>query len=233
MLKYIFSLLLFYCFSVVSYTPFAHAITNKHQALEKFAESFIKAQLLSTQNERVSIEVAKIDRRIAITQCEGNMSAELVGNKNLQRSATVRIRCDHANNWQLHVPVKIIRLVPVVISSRPLSKGSLLTKNNTKIEYMNRVLLRSGYISDLAFVNKARLKRQLSGEQMISTRDICLVCKGESVTITSSVGNLTVKTGGVALSNAILGEKINVRNSKSKRIVSGIVQAAGIIQINY
>ncbi|QUM77606.1 flagellar basal body P-ring formation protein FlgA [Moritella sp. 24] len=233
MLKYILSFSLFYCLSLLSYLPLALAATDKHQAIEEFAESFIKAQLLSSQNERVSIEVTKIDRRIAVTQCEGNMSAELVGNKSLQRAATVRIRCSNAKNWQLHVPVKIIRLVPVVVSSRPLSKGSLLTKNNTKIEYMNRVFLRSGYISDLSFVNKARLKRQLSNEQMISTRDICLVCKSESVTITSSVGNLTVKTDGVALANGILGDKINVRNRKSNRIVSGTVQAAGVIQINY
>jgi len=217
----------------VGYLPLASATTDQHQAIEEFAESFIKAQLPNSRNERVSIEVTKIDRRITVTQCEGNMSAELVGNKRLQRSATVRIRCDSADNWQLYVPIKIIRLVPVVVSNRPLSKGSLLTKNNTKIEYMNSALLRSGYISDLAFVNRARLKRQLSAEQMISTRDICLVCKGESVTITSSVGNLTVKTDGVALANGILDEKIKVRNSKSKRTVSGIVQAAGTIQINY
>lgn len=233
MLNYILSLLLFYCFSVVSYTAPAYATTDRHQVLEKFAESFIKAQLINTDNERISIEVTKIDRRIAVTQCEGNISAALVGNKSLQRSATVRIRCDNAENWQFHIPVKIIRLVPVVVSTRPLSKGSLLTKNNTKIIYMNRVLLRSGYISDLTFVNRARLKRQLSREQMISTRDICLVCKGENVTITSSVGNLTVKTDGMALSNGVLGEKINVRNSKSTRVVSGIIQAAGVIQINY
>ncbi|SGY92244.1 Flagella basal body P ring formation protein FlgA [Moritella viscosa] len=233
MLKYIFSSLFFYCFSLVSYLPLANATTDQYQVIEEFAESFIKAQLPSSQNERVSIEVTKIDRRIAVTQCEGNISAALVGNKSLQRSATVKISCDSTDNWQLYVPLKIIRLVPVVISNRPLSKGSLLAKNNTKIEYMNRVLLRSGYISDLAFVNRARLKRPLSAEQIISTRDICLVCKGESVTITSSVGNLTVKTDGVALANGILDEKIKVRNSKSKRTVSGIVQAAGTIQINY
>jgi flagella basal body P-ring formation protein FlgA len=233
MFKYFFSLLFLYSFSVLSHLPYAYAKTDNHQVFEEFAESFIKSQLFSHENERVSIEVTKIDRRITVSQCEGNMTAVLVGNKSLQRSATVRIRCDNTDNWQLHIPVKIIRLVPVVVSNRPLSKGSLLTKNNTKIEYMNRVLLRSGYISDLAFVNRARLKRQLSSEQMISTRDICLVCKGESVTITSSVGNLTVKTDGVALSNGVLGDKINVRNTKSKRIVSGIVQAAGIIQINY
>lgn len=226
-------MLFLYSFSVVSHLPYAYAKTDNHQVFEEFAESFIKSQLFSDENERVSIEVTKIDRRITVSQCEGNMTAVLVGNKSLQRSATVRIRCDNTDNWQIHIPVKIIRLVPVVVSNRPLSKGTLLTKNNTKIEYMNRVLLRSGYISDLAFVNRARLKRQLSSEQMISTRDICLVCKGESVTITSSVGNLTVKTDGVALSNGVLGDKINVRNKKSKRIVSGIVQAAGIIQINY
>ena len=129
--------------------------------------------------------------------------------------------------------MKIIRQVPVVVSNRALSKGSLLTINNTKIEYMNRVLLRSGYISDLTFITNARLKRQLANEQMISTRDICLVCKGENVTITSSVGNLTVKTDGVALANGILGEKIRARNSKSRRTISGIVKAAGVIQINY
>ncbi|MFT5879795.1 MAG: flagella basal body P-ring formation protein FlgA [Moritella sp.] len=233
MLKYIFLSMLFCCMSVLGYSPNTFAATDSHQAAEEFAESFIKEQLLISKNERVSIDVTNIDLRIVLSHCEGNMSATLVGNKSLQRAATVQISCRKPDAWQVYVQVKIIRLVPVVVSRRPLSKGSLLTENNTKIKYMNRALLRSGYISDLAFVAHARLKRQVANEQMISARHICLVCKGESVTITSSVGNLTVKTDGVALNNGILGEKINVRNRKSKRTVSGAVQASGVIQINY
>lgn len=232
MLKYIFSSLLF-CLGALGYCPNTSATTDSHQAVEEFAESFIKEQLLISKNERVSIDVTNIDRRIVLSDCEGNMSATLVGNKSLKRAATVQINCRQKDAWQVYVPVKIIRLVPVVVSSRPLSKGSQLSANNTRIKYMNRALLRSGYISDLAFVANARLKRQVANEQMILTRHICLVCKGENVTITSSVGNLTVKTDGVALGNGVLGEKINVRNSKSRRTVSGTVLAPGVIQINY
>ena len=231
MLNYI--LLLFIGTVSLLFVSSSAVAAQTHQTVEDFVQSFVKAQLLSADNEKISVEVAEIDHRIKIPQCQTPWSAVLVGNKSLQRAATVRVRCDGLDNWQLHLPVKIIRQVPVIVSSRPLAKGSVLNQSNTTISYIDRNLLRSGYIGQFANVENAKLKRQIAGTQMITNHDICLVCKGENVTITTTVGNLTVKTDGVALSNGILGDKIRVRNSKSQRTIAGLVEAAGLIVINY
>jgi len=232
MLKYIFSLQFIFFSIILSLSFSTQANFDLHQSIEDFAESFIKEQLILEKNELTTVNVANIDRRVNISACQNNMTATLVGNKNLLRSATVRIKCESATPWQIHVAVKITRQLPVIVSARPLSKGTQLTVNNTKIKYINKALLRSGSITDLTFVQKARLKRQISSGQMVLSRDICLVCKGETVTITSIIGSLTVKTGGVALSNGILNETVKVRNINSKRIVSGTVKSAGMIQIS-
>lgn len=231
MLKFIFSFIVSLLVSMVNFSIPAHATVDPYQSIENFAQSFIKEQLILEKNEKANIYVAKIDRRVKISTCENNMTAVLVGNKKLQRSATVRINCESAQPWRLHVVIKITRTVPVIVTSRPLSKGSQLSQSNTKIKYINKALLRSGTITDLQYIRNARLKRQLSNEQMVLSRDICLVCKGETVTIESSVGSLTVKTDGIALSNGVLNQNIRVENKKSKRIVSGIVKSAGLVSI--
>ncbi len=225
MLKYIFTLiLLIFCNNTL-------AAEDYHKVIADFAKSYAKEQLLTVKNEQMSINAATIDKRIKLTPCQGNLSAKFVGSQNHQRAATVLVTCEQASGWQLYVPLRIKRMVPVVISERPLSKGDILTDANTRIALRDSALLRAGYISDLAFVKGARLKRQLAADQLVLTRHICLVCKGENVTISSSVGNLTVKTDGVALGSGVLGKKINVRNSKSRRIVSGTVKAPGLIVI--
>lgn len=217
---------------VISLTLPAQANVDLHQSIEDFAESFIKEQLILDKNEIATINVADLDRRVSISACQNNMTATLVGTKNLLRSATVRVKCESTTPWQLHIAVKINRQLPVIVSARPLAKGSALNANNTKIKYINKALLRSGSITDLKFIRKARLKRQIASGQMVLARDICLVCKGETVTITSTIGSLTVKTGGIALSNGILNETVRARNTNSKRIVTGTVKSAGLIQVN-
>lgn len=225
MLKYIFTfILLIFCNNTL-------AAEDYHRVVADFAKSFAKEQLLTTKNEQVHINAATIDKRIKLAPCQDALSAKFVGSQNHQRAATVLVVCEQDPGWQLYVPLRIKRMVPVVITERPLSKGDLLTDANTRIAMRDGALLRSGYISDLAFVKGARLKRQLAMDQLVLTRHICLVCKGENVTISSSVGNLTVKTDGVALGGGVLGDKVNVRNSKSKRIVSGTVKAPGLVVI--
>ena len=45
--------------SMFGYIPAVSATTDKYQAIEEFAQSFVKAQLLTTKNERVRIEMTK------------------------------------------------------------------------------------------------------------------------------------------------------------------------------
>jgi flagella basal body P-ring formation protein FlgA len=67
---------------------------------------------------------------------------------------------------------------------------------------------------------------------MISPRNICLVCKGESVTIIAKSNDFMIKTIGKALSDGSKGEEVKVRNSKSGRIINARVESVNKVIIN-
>ena len=48
----------------------------------------------------------------------------------------------------------------------------------------------------------------------------------------AEVGKMEVKMNGMALSDASLGQRIRVKNSSSKRVVEGVVDAPGIVRVN-
>jgi flagellar basal body P-ring formation protein FlgA len=58
-----------------------------------------------------------------------------------------------------------------------------------------------------------------------------LVRRGETVTVVSRSGGIEVRAGGTALTDGARGERIRVRNDSSRRIVEGVVTAAGRIEV--
>jgi flagella basal body P-ring formation protein FlgA len=58
-----------------------------------------------------------------------------------------------------------------------------------------------------------------------------VVHRGEKVAIVAAIGTLKVKGKGEALRDAAQGELVSVRNSKSKRVIQGIVTSPGVVRV--
>jgi len=58
-----------------------------------------------------------------------------------------------------------------------------------------------------------------------------LVHRGEHIMLVALAGNMEVRMSGTALSDAVLGQRVRVKNISSKRVVEGIVEAAGIVKV--
>ena len=63
--------------------------------------------------------------------------------------------------------------------------------------------------------------------------DICLVCRNDSVLIRAGQSGLAIVTTGKALSDGAIGDEIRVQNSKSKRIIDGVITAVGEVSVKY
>lgn len=75
------------------------------------------------------------------------------------------------------------------------------------------------------------MKRSLSAGQAITQQDLCLVCKGDLVTIVSSHGTLEVQTRGIAQQDAILGQQVAVTNRQTQKTVFAEVVAVKKVAI--
>lgn len=59
-----------------------------------------------------------------------------------------------------------------------------------------------------------------------------IVHRGELITLVAMAGQMEVRMSGTALDDATLGERIKVKNTTSKRIVEGVVDAPGIVKVS-
>jgi flagella basal body P-ring formation protein FlgA len=58
-----------------------------------------------------------------------------------------------------------------------------------------------------------------------------IVQRGEQVILVAQAGSMEVRMNGMAMEDATLGDKIKVKNSSSNRVVEGVVQAPGVVQV--
>ena len=95
--------------------------------------------------------------------------------------------------------------------------------------------LRRGYLDRLDLAIGKQLRRPLSAGRPISPDQLSTaqaILKGDEVLIEALTGLLSVKSTGIALSNGGIGEQINVRNSRSDKIIRARVVGPGKVRVS-
>lgn len=123
-----------------------------------------------------------------------------------------------------------IVVVPVVI----LPSGSPLD-TNTLIEITKFSGVPPDYVSSIASLRYMELSKTVGVGEIIRTRHLRkarLMRRNESVTIYSISNNFSIETKAIALSDGYLGERIEVKNPESNKIITARVVGYGLLSLN-
>jgi flagellar basal body P-ring formation protein FlgA len=200
--------------------------------LTSAAEQWLQQQLPQTHVDTIKVDVSTLDSRIGDKNCDLPLVFSL-SQAITQRQNTVQIRCEAEQSWQLYVPVRIDEIVQAVILQQNIAAGSLITADMLTTDQRERRVLRGNLVSDVTTVIGARSKRSLSMGQILTLQDLCLVCKGDVVTISVSDNGLSVVASGVAQSDGSLGDTISVLNQQSRRAISAQVIAVNLVRVKF
>ena len=215
----------------VSVIQFAEAQTFDKEYIEQLATDFVKEHYTQTGEGQLTVSANKIDPRIIIKPCKQALIANIPENVS-GRNVNVKISCFDSTPWHLFIPVKVTQTVPVLVAARPISKGTKLNTSNVKIVQRDVYKLRRNSLDDVDLVIGARTKRSLAKDAPISMRSICMVCRGDKVTIVAQSNSFAIKTSGIALRDGSIGDQITVENERSGRKVVGQVEAINKVIIN-
>jgi len=211
-------------------TPcFAQKVT--HEYLENLAKDYVIKNIAQPEEGTLKVQVTPIDPRIKITTCNQPLKLNIPENHN-SRNINVKISCLGNTPWQIYIPTKITLTTAVVITKQYIAKGSQLTPENIEVVYKDVSKIRGEYYRKLNKVVGNKALKSLSKGRTISPNNICLVCKGESVTINASRLSFTIKTAGKALTHGTMGALIKVKNSRSGRIISARINGENQVEIN-
>jgi len=224
---------IFIHFSIITllYSSIGNATIYDHAFIENFAKTFVEKNIPVPVKGKMKVTPAKIDPRVNIRQCPVPLSANIPENYS-SRNVNIKIFCESSTPWHIFIPVKIQTTLPVVVAQNKISKGSILNKENLTIEWRDQYKLRGEVIDNLEPLIGAKSKRTLSKGAVISKKSICVVCKGDNVTILAKSNGFVIKTEGTALKNATLGEQVRVKNNRSGRTIVAQVKAINQVIIN-
>ena len=220
-----------FSFLLVLFTSISFATTWDSAYIELFAQKHLESTIPPPLGGKISFRVANLDPRIRITPCQAALKANIPENTE-RRNVNVKIYCDDAIPWHIYLPAKIERSYAVVVTTSTIEKGEILTPENIAISFIETNRIRGERITDINEVLGSKAEQRIGNDQTIAKKNICLVCKGDAITIMAKNKNFTIKTKGTALSSGNLHEQISVKNSRSGRIIKPTISAINQVTIN-
>ncbi len=208
----------------------AFASPNLHLMIEKMAEDEVAAQIQSPANGKVEILASPLDSRLRFSPCQQPLDASIVNNK-VGKTTVVKVSCSDESAWHTYVQVRVKITTPVVIASQLLAPGALLSEQNIAIDFVEVQSIRGNIIADPTLLYGVKAKRRIPKGRMVKMRDVCYICQGDNVIIKAKMGNLEIKTNGIAVSSASLGQTIRAKNIQTNKVVVGKVTGVSEMEV--
>ncbi|KJR32516.1 flagella basal body P-ring formation protein FlgA [Vibrio navarrensis] len=212
---------------------FAHAATeNQIKQIQLAAEEHILANVEQPPGGELSVSAANIDSRIKATDCPVALSTSANSDNANRSNINVLVECP-SDDWQVYVPVRLSIAIPMVVATRTLARGEIISLGDVKHEMIELQRFRKEGFADSSQVVGAKVKRTVRLGNVIERGDVCVVCRNEKVIIKASQDGMVITTLGTALQDGAAGEQVRVKNDKSQRIIEGIVSGIAEVTVQF
>lgn len=201
--------------------------------LQEQAQAFVLDQLDIPLDAQADVKAGTIDERLPLTRCEDALTISLPARMEIRRNTTVYLKCEGDKSWDLYLPVRVSIQKPYVTVAVPVAKGDILSEPMLTLAYQDQTLIRGDYLTDPTALIGVRSKRELKPGQSIRLTQVCVVCKGDQVTLSAENSSMQIKTMARALQDGSFGDMIRLVNTRSGRTVQGQVSAVGSVVVTF
>ncbi len=201
--------------------------------LQEQAQAFVLDQLDIPLDAQADVKAGTIDERLPLTRCEDALTISLPARMEIRRNTTVYLKCEGEKSWDLYLPVRVSIQKPYVTVTVPVAKGDILSEPMLTLAYQDQTLIRGDYLTDPTDLIGVRSKRELKPGQPIRLTQVCVVCKGDQVTLSAENSSMQIKTMARALQDGSFGDMIRLVNTRSGRTVQGQVSAVGSVIVTF
>ncbi|WP_323136551.1 flagellar basal body P-ring formation chaperone FlgA [Aeromonas caviae] len=201
--------------------------------MQEQAQAFVLDQLDIPLDAQADVKAGTIDERLPLTRCEDALTISLPAKMEIRRNTTVYLKCEGEKSWDLYLPVRVSIQKPYVTVAVPVAKGDILSEPMLTLAYQDQTLIRGDYLTDPTALIGVRSKRELKPGQPIRLTQVCVVCKGDQVTLSAENSSMQIKTMARALQDGSFGDMIRLVNTRSGRTVQGQVSAVGSVVVTF
>lgn len=213
-----------------------HDATYKTESLSRIRQSvqaYVEAEIANGPGE-TSVTIGTLDPRLRLARCTVPLDVLHRAPSGTSSQIRLSVQCNGEKPWTLYVPVEVRRKLPVVVAASAIARGMPLSANVLKLEIREVTSGTQHYYLDPTDLAGTAARRMLQPGEVINANDIStlkLVKRGQNVALTTHAAGLEVRTTGVAMADGGKGDRIPVRNPRSKRVIYGRVSGDGEVEV--
>jgi flagella basal body P-ring formation protein FlgA len=224
-------------FFLLAISPLVCTADNRfesHQTIKQKASAFLATKLDGIGNE-YSLQIRPIDQRLKLKKCPSEIAINLPSNTVKPGRNTLSVSCTSDTSWRVFMSAYVKLFAYVIASKHPLNKGHLIQKNDLVVKKIEVTNVRSSYLTNIALAINKVLKRRVNRGDIISVNNLAkpiLVNKGDTITILAKNNGFQISMKGTALTAGGKGDKIRVKNIRTKRTIQGTVFDKHTVKVN-
>jgi flagella basal body P-ring formation protein FlgA len=183
---------------------------------------------------RPEISVGRLDSRLRLTACDRPLETYDSPNGLNGGRGVVGVRCEGGKPWKIFVPVTVALIESVVVTRRPLVRGQAVQADDLMLSETDVSRLHKAYFTRIEDAVGLRAKRAVGTGKTLHAgllKREQLVKRGKTVSILADLSGLQVSMRGKALADGSYGDRIQVKNLKSGRVISGTVAGNGLVKV--
>lgn len=207
--------------------------TQSPVLIQTKVEDFLQMQTQGAPG-RVEVVVGVIDPQIKLSKCAA-LEASLPLGSHAWGKTTVAVSCTTPSRWTIYVQANVSVFANYIIAAAPLAQGRVVTLNDITFANGNLANLPSGIYTDASQVIGLIVGTSLTAGSVLRQdllRSPLAIKQGQSVRIITSGAGFVVGAAGYALSDASVGQLVQVRASNGN-VVSGVAKSNGEIEVNF
>jgi flagella basal body P-ring formation protein FlgA len=206
---------------------------QSHDTIKSAAKAYLTHRN-KNYGSRINISIGRLDSRLKLRACTQELSTFSPPGRQSTGKTTVGIRCEDNKPWSIYVTAQVGVMEQVVIANRNIPRGTQLTSADIHLEERDITQLHRGYLTEISQAINKTLARNVRQGTPLSPSKInasTVVKRGANVTILSSVGSIEVRMKGIALEKGSIGDRIKVKNSRSKQQVNAVIISSTLVKV--
>ncbi len=212
----------------------ADSIWQSHRQILDTAKQHVLNSPVAMELKNVSVKAGPLDKRLRLRKCREPLEAFSPASTRTTGRISVEITCPDDKPWSLYVPVALTAEYPVVTLVQSLPRGTLLGPGDLRLTSIRSHPVATPYIGSVDQATGKELSRSLSAGTRLTQamlRNPRVINRGDTITMIVASGPLVVRSSGTALQDGTVGQKISLRNTRSRRTVEGWVQTDGSVRV--
>jgi flagellar basal body P-ring formation protein FlgA len=178
------------------------------------------------------INVLPVDTQLKLQNCSKPLEVFKANEQMKGERASIGVRCSADKKWSIFVSAVIKVYESVIVLTRPVQRGELITGQYLALEKKDISNTRGDFATGLEQVENKEAARNMPAGTVLGLKSVIvppLIKRKDKVIISSGQTDFSIQMSGTAMMEGSKDQVIKVKNDSSGRIIAGTVIAAGMV----